>query len=317
MISRTIYDVVIIGGGVSGFGAAIYAGRFFMKVAVITEKPGGTVALTDNVENYPGFKQVTGLELVNKIEDHMKSYNVKTVEGRVKEIRRCGKHCFRIVVNKKYLTTKTIIFATGTEVQKLNVKGEEEYKGLGVHYCALCDGPLYKDKVIAVVGGSDSAAKEALFLTEYAKKVYIIYRGEKIRPEPINFKRVYKNKKIEVITKTEVKEIKGNGSVSSLVLSRPYKGSNELKVKALFIEIGHKPMSELARGIGVKLNDKNEVVIDRFSKTNVEGVFAAGDVTDTKFKQAITGVAQGVTAVYYAYHYVNENELICVCNDED
>ncbi len=317
MTSQTIYDVVIIGGGVSGFGAAIYAGRFFMKVAIITERRGGTIALTDNVENYPGFKQVTGLELVNKIEEHMKSYKVKTLEGKVKEIMRCGKHCFRILVNKRYITTKTIVFATGTEVKKLGVQGEEKYKGLGVHYCAICDGPLYKNKVVAVVGGSDSAAKEALFLTEYAKKVYIIYRGGKIRAEPINYRRLYKNKKIEVITKTEVKEIRGNGSVSSVILSKPYKKSIELDVNALFIEIGHTPLSELARKIGVKLNDKDEIIIDKFSQTNVEGVFAAGDVTDTKFKQAITGVAQGVTAVYYAYHYVNENELICVCNDED
>ncbi|MBI4167588.1 MAG: FAD-dependent oxidoreductase, partial [Candidatus Aenigmarchaeota archaeon] len=177
------------------------------------------------------------------------------------------------------------------------------------HTCALCDGYAYKEKIIAVVGGSDSAGKEALLLTQWGKKVYMIYRGETIHPEPVNMKRIEANKKIEIINKTNVKEIKGEKVVSSVVLDRPYNGKNEFPLDAVFIEIGATPMSQMAEKLGVKLNEKKEIIIDRDSRTNVPGIFAAGDVVDTKFKQAITGVGEAVSAVYSAYKYVNETEL--------
>lgn len=305
------YDTVIIGGGVSGLGAAIYAGRFQMKTAVISEKPGGTIVLTNDIANYPGFNQITGIDLADKIEKHVKDYDVEFIQKKVTKITKCKEGCFKVFVDRKHYHTKTIIFATGTEWKKLGVPGEKEYAGKGVHYCALCDGTFYKDKIIGVVGGSDSAAKEALLLTQYGKKVHIIYRKDKIRAEPINYKRVEDNKKIEIINNTNVKEIKGDKFVNSVIFDKPYKGSNEFKLDALFIEIGHIPISDLAKGIGVKLNPKNEIVIDREGNTNITGIYAAGDVADNKFKQAITGVAEGVTAAYSAYHYVSETEIKC------
>jgi thioredoxin reductase (NADPH) len=316
-MTENMYEVVIIGGGVSGLSAAIYAGRFLMKTAVVAEKPGGTIVLTDDVANYPGFKRISGLELGDKLQEHMKDYDIELLEKRVEKVERCKEGCFKVFTGVEYLHTKTIIFATGTEWRTLNIAGEKEYTGKGVHYCALCDGAFYKDKLIGVVGGSDSAAKEALLLAEYGKKVYIIYRGEKIRPEPINLKRVIEHKNIEVINNTNVIEIKGDKYVTSVIFDKPYKGSTGFQLDALFIEIGHRPLSRLAKAIGVALNEKEEIIIDREAKTNIEGVFAAGDVVDTKFKQAITGVAEGVTAAYSAYHYVNETELICLCDDED
>lgn len=197
------------------------------------------------------------------------------------------------------------------------MKGALEFEKKGVTYCALCDAALYKNKIVAVIGGSDSAAKEALLLSEFAKKVYIIYRGEKIRPEPINDERIKKNKKIIVITKTNIKEIKGDKFVTHVILDNKFQGKNILKLDGVFGAIGSDPLSELAKKIGVKLNEKKEIIIDhKSSKTNVQGVFAAGDVVDTDFKQAITGVAEGVTAAHSAYNYINENNFICTTQDE-
>jgi thioredoxin reductase (NADPH) len=301
------YDTVIIGAGVSGFAAAMYAGRFQMKTLVIGETPGGTIILTDTVENYPGFKKLTGMELAEKIKEHALEYGVESIEGKVTEVGSCEEGCFTVSTGKKSFHTKTVIFATGTEWRKLNVPGEKEFTNKGVHYCALCDGFFYKDKIIGVVGGSDSAAKEALLLTQYGKKVYIIYRGKKIHPEPINMKRVEENPKIEVINNTNIVEIKGKDKVESVVFDRPYKGKKEFPIDAVFIEIGHIPLSKLAVDIGVKTNQKGEIKIDREAKTNVPGVFAAGDVVDTSFKQAITGVAEGVTAAYSAYQHIKES----------
>jgi thioredoxin reductase (NADPH) len=310
------YDLVIVGGGVSAFAAALYAGRFDLKTVVVGEKLGGTIILTNDIENYPGFKKISGLELADRIKEHAQEYGVRMLEKKVDRVTRCSEGCLRVYAGDGNFHTKAIIFATGTEWRKLGVPGEAEFTSKGVHYCALCDGPFFRDKVVGVVGGSDSAAKEALLLTEYAKKVYIIYRGDKIRPEPINLKRVMKNKKIEIINNTNVKEIKGDKFVTHVVFDKPYNGSNEFELNGLFVEIGHKALSGLAKSIGVKLNKKGEIMIDKESKTNVEGVFAAGDVADHSFKQAITGVAEGVTAAYSSYLFTKKGEFICVCDDE-
>ena len=177
-----------------------------------------------------------------------------------------------------------------------------------MHYCALCDGAFYRNKVAAVIGGSDSAAKDALVLTQWASKVYMIYRGEKIRPEPVNYERVMANRKIEIIYRTNVKEIKGDKFVNGIVLDSLYKGNSGLKLDAVFVAIGHIALSQLAGKAGVKLNEKGEIMINRNAETNVPGAYAAGDVVDTRFKQAITGVAEGVQAAYSAYEYINKGK---------
>lgn len=311
-----MYDVVIIGGGVAGLAAAMYAGRLGMKTLIVGDDPGGTIMLTADIENYPGFKSIPGMELAGKLREHAQEYGAELLEESAINVRRAG-NCFEISTNREKFLSKCIIFATGTKYRKLEVPGAEKFENRGVHYCALCDGPFYSGKVVAVVGGGDSAAKEALLLANYAKKVYIIYRGEKIRPEPINAKRIEGNEKIEIITRTNVIEIKGDAKLSSAVLDREYKGSRELEVDGLFIAIGGVPLSSLAKKLGVETNEKGEIKIDRQAKTNVNGIFAAGDVTDTAFKQAITGAAEGVTAAYSAYRYVNEKEFVCTCIDEE
>ena len=194
--------------------------------------------------------------------------------------------------------------STGTEWKKLGVKGEKELANRGVHYCALCDGAFYKKKTVAVIGGSDSAAKDALVLTEWADKVYMIYRGEKIRPEPVNYAKVMKNPKIEIIYNTNVLEILGEKKASGVKLDKPHNGSTELPLDAVFVAIGHLPLSSLAADAGVGIDSKGYVKISRNSETNVPGFYAAGDVTDTRFKQAIVGVGEAVEAVYSAYLYL-------------
>jgi len=312
-----MYDTIIIGAGVVGLATGMYSGRLNMKTLVLgatssNELPiGGVITLTDTVENYPGFKHLTGMELAEKMEEHARQYGIEIKEEKALEIVKEKNHnCFAIKTKESEYKTKTIIFATGAKWKELPMKGADVFKNKGVHYCALCDGALFQDKILAVVGGSDTATKEALLLSQFGSKVYIIYRGDAIRPEPVNGKLVERNNKIEVITNTNIVEIKGEKSVTHAILDRPYKGSMTLNVDGIFGAIGHIPLSELAVSLGVKVNGKNEIMIDRESKTNEPGIFAAGDVVDSVFKQAITGVGEGVVACYSAYRYVKEQEIL-------
>ncbi len=293
-----MYDVAIIGGGVSGLGASIYSVRFNLKTIVFDKDYGGLIKNTHVVENYPGFTSLTGMDLANNIEKHARSYKeLEFKDEKVVEIKRKD-YFFVIKTENNEYQAKTIIFAIGAHHRKLGVPGEKEFTNKGVSYCAACDGPLFKDKIVGVVGG-----KEALLLSQYAKKVYIIYRKEKIRAEPINLKRVEENDKIEIINNTNVTEIYGRDFVEGVKLDTNQK---ELKLEGLFVDIGFVVHAEIAKSLGVELNEKGEIIIDSLSKTNVGGVYAAGDCTNFPFKQAITGVAQGVTATYSAYDYLRK-----------
>ena len=307
-----MYDLIIIGGGVTGLGAAVYAARFNLKTLILAKRKGGLIQDTHLVENYPGIKRMSGLEMVQKFEEHVKDYEVEYLEDALVKAKIKGEKdkCTYLVKteNGKEYESKTLLFATGTKRKKLDIPGEKEFTNKGVSYCATCDAPLFKNKVVGVVGGSDSAAKEALLLAEYAREVYIIYRGEKIRAEPINLKRVEQNRKIKVITNTNVTEVKGETMLKKAIFDKKYNGKKELELEGLFIEIGHIVESEIAKTLNVKVNEKNEIIIDTDSKTNVKGVYAAGDVTNREFKQAITGVAEGVIAAFSAYTYIKSGE---------
>ncbi len=314
------YDIIIIGAGCAGLAGAMYAGRMQLRTLVLGESVGGTIILTDVVENYPGFIRLTGQELADKLKAHALDYKeyVELVEEKAVNVKKNG-GCFEITSasGKRYMS-KTLLIATGTKHRELGVPGEKEFTNKGVHTCALCDGAFYKGKSVAVVGGSDSAGKEALLLTQWAKKVYIIYRGETIHPEPINMQRVeqkIKEGKIEIINFTNVIEIRGDKKVTGVVLDKHYNGKKELPLDAVFVEIGLITLTELAQQAGIALNKKNEIIIDRDAQTNVPGAYAAGDITDTRFKQAITGAAEAVLAVYSAYTYINENALVCPTTD--
>ncbi|MDD5700044.1 MAG: FAD-dependent oxidoreductase [Candidatus Nanoarchaeia archaeon] len=310
-------DFLIIGAGGTGLSSAMYAARLGLKTLVLgtshgSELPiGGVITTTDSVENFPGFKRISGMELIKKIEGQARSYKLVTIkEERALKIER-KKDCFFVKTNKGTYQARTILLATGTKWRKLDVPGSLKFERHGVNYCALCDAPLYRNKVAAVIGSGDSAVKEALLLAEYAKKVYLIVRGEKVHPEPVNLERLKKNKKIEVVLKTQITEIRGDNTVNKVIIDNPYKGKKELSLDGVFVAIGHIPISDLAKSAGVKLNEKGEIIIDyETAETNVKGIFAAGDVTDKKFKQLIIGVADGCSAAYHAYEYITKNKVI-------
>ncbi len=309
------FDLIIIGAGGAGLAAAMYGARLGLKTLCLgsshgTELPlGGVITTTNVVENYPGFIRLTGTELADKIREHAESYELVTLkEEKVTDVKQ-DKNIFNVITENSTYEGKTIIFATGTKWRKLDVPGSKEFENKGIAYCALCDAPLFKNKIVAVIGGADSSAKDALVLAEHAKKVFIIYRGDKIRPEPINYERIMAHKKIEVINNTNVIEVKGKQFVEKVILDKVYKGSKELELQGVFVAIGHIIISDLAKKIGVKTNEKGEIILDhKTSETNLPGVFAAGDVTDKPFKQLITGVADGCTAAFSAYEYVSKNK---------
>jgi thioredoxin reductase (NADPH) len=305
-MSKEIYDIVIIGGGVAGYSAALYGARFNLKTLVLTEEKGGRLQYTHLIENYPGAGTKSGPEIMATFEQQATAYGgeirIEKVKGVIKE-----KDMFKVVTEEKEYIAKTVIIATGVERRKLNVPGEKEFQNKGVSFCATCDGALFHSKTVAIAGGSDSAAKEALLLTEYAKKVYIIYRGDKIRPEPINGKRVdekVKNGKIEIINNANILEIKGNKMMTHIILDREHKGSKELKLDGVFIEIGGSPGSALAQELGVKLDERGYIITDKESRTNVPGVFAAGDVTSNPWKQGIIAASEGSFAAFSAFEYI-------------
>jgi thioredoxin reductase (NADPH) len=307
------YDFIIIGAGCSGLSSAMYGARLGMKVLVLGHSYnsglpiGGTITMTNVVENYPGFIKTSGLYLSKQIKDHAQSYDLVTIkQEEVKEVSKIDKkEEFYVKTNKAEYTGKAILFATGTKVKKLEVPGGEKFENRGVSYCALCDGALYKDKILAVVGGSNSAACEALMLSEYAKKIYIVYRGERFKSEAAAAKKLEQTGKVEIICNTNVIEVLGNNKVNEIILDKPYKGNKSLKVEGIFVAIGHEVLSDLAKSLGVKLNEKKEIKINHMTcETNIKGIFASGDVTDKQFKQLITSVADGCTASYSAYKYI-------------
>ena len=302
-------DVAIVGGGVAGLAAAMYSGRLGLKAVVFDSKLGGTITLTDTVENYPGFVKLTGQQLSDKLKEHAMVFNPKFIKANIKKISN-KKNCFTLFTDKNKYDAKAVILATGTKWRKLNVPGEKEFEKKGVHNCALCDGPFYKNKIVAVIGGADSAIKESLQLSGIAKKVYIIYRGDKLHPEPINLERMKRLKNIEIIYNANVKEIIGSKVVEKLKLD----DGKELQVDGVFVDIGQIPLTELAKDLNVKLNKNNEVIADKLMQTSVLGFFVAGDISDTPFKQAITAASEGCTAAYSAYQYVSNNEL-CTYDD--
>ncbi len=308
MSEENIYDFIIIGGGCSGLSAAMYGTRLGLKTLTFAKLPGGLITTTHLVENWPGIKSISGPDLAMQLYDHALATGAEIKNEIVNSVTKEG-DLFKISVRSGDYLSKTVLFATGTEHKKLGVPGEKELENKGVSYCALCDGAFFKNKVVCIVGGGDSAAKEALFLSEHASKVYIVVRKDFMRAEPVNAERVEKNEKIEVLYNTEIAEIIGNDSVERVRFKEgdgEYSGK-EMEMQGVFMAIGHIAQTQLAKDLGVELNAHGEIMINRKAETNIPGVYGAGDCCDTEFKQAITGSAEAVTASYFAYHYANSD----------
>lgn len=302
------YDLAIIGAGPAGMSAGIYAGRFRTRALVLSKDIGGTCLTAHVVENYPGFRSISGVDLMMEFKKHLEDYK-EQVELKQEEVQGAKKDGdnFILVTNKGEYKVKSVIISSGTQRRKLNIEGEKEFLGKGVSYCATCDAAFFKDKTVAVVGGSNSAVTAALLLAEHGKRVYLIYRkNEYDKAEPVWVERMQENKKITEILNTNVLKVNGNGIVQSIELDKEYKGKKDLELEGLFIEIGSYPAMGLASNLGVKVDENDLIDVDELGRTNIEGVYAAGDVTNGfgNLKQIVTAAAAGAVTATSVYKWL-------------
>lgn len=302
-------DLIIVGGGPAGLTAYIYAARARLKTLLVEKfSPGGQVLVTDFVENYPGFPEgLSGAELMERFTAQARSLGLEplnaeavdlTVEGDLRRVH---------LADGQVLVAPTVIIATGATPRKLGVPGEEELTGKGVSYCATCDGPFFRDEVIAVVGGGNTAVQEALFLTRFVKKVYLIHRRDRLRATQILQERAFANPKIEFVWDSVVKEILGKEKVEGVrVLNRKSGEEKFLEVGGVFIFIGIRPQTEWLKEGVVALDDGGFIITDAEMRTSVPGVFAAGDVRAKACRQIVTAAGDGATAAYMAEIYLSE-----------
>lgn len=305
-----IYDLIIIGTGPAGYSSAIYASRYGLKTLLIGQNAGGMAALAHQVDNYPGFISITGLELMKKFQQHTKALGVEIIHDLVKSVKK-SQDIFKIITNNKSYQAKTIILALGTEKRKLNIPGEKEFLGRGVSYCTTCDGMFFKNKTVAVIGGGDSAFRAALHLAEIAKLVYLIYTQEVPNAMPNTQEMVDKlSHKIKTIPSNSITEIKGVNRVESVTLKKTYQNKSELVVDGVFVEIGAIPNSSLINNLGVKTTDKGYIEVNANQQTNIDGVFAAGDVTTNSagFSQIITAASEGAIAALSSFKYLKRSK---------
>ncbi|MDC0765298.1 thioredoxin-disulfide reductase [Brevibacillus sp. AG] len=306
MSDQKIYDVIIAGAGPAGMTAAVYTSRANMSTLMLERGiPGGQMANTEDIENYPGFTSILGPDLSTKMFEHAQQFGAEYAYGEIKEIRDEEPYKRVITGDKEYLT-KSVIVATGAEHRLLGVQGEKELSGRGVSYCAVCDGAFFRNKELVVVGGGDSAVEEAVFLTRFASKVTIVHRRDQFRAQKILQKRAFDNEKIEVIWDTELKEIRGEGKVQAVLLENTKTGEQkEYPADGVFIYVGMDPLTASVRPLGIT-NDAGYVLTDEKMNTKVKGVFAAGDVREKMLRQVVTATGDGSIAAQSAQHYVEE-----------
>lgn len=301
------YDIIIIGAGPGGLTAGLYAGRQGTKTLILDKGiTGGAGLMVPSMENYPGFDLIAGMSLIAK----MKSQTEKNAEihemENVEEIERVD-NGFVLKTPKGDYFAKSLIFATGTSHRKLDVPGEDSLAGLGVSYCATCDGLFFKDKDILMIGGGNSALQEGIFLDNIGCNVTIVHRRDEFRAEKY-LQNKLKEKDIPVIWDSVVEEIKGNKEVESVILSNKKDGSKqELKVQGIFIAIGDIPSSDLAKELGVDVDKYNQIITDKTQKTNIENVYAIGDVTGG-VKQWVVACGEGAIAATYAYQDLEQTK---------
>ena len=313
--AKNEYDLLIAGQGAAAFAAALYAARYQMSPIVIGETFGGETATGGMIENYPGYLGIDGFELMMKFKEQAEQYDVPVIDDKVVSLSQNGHGFGATTAGGDVYTSRSVVLAVGRERRKIGLEHEEEWTGRGVSFCSTCDAPLHRGNTVAIVGGGNAAAEGAVLLGKYADQVYIIYRGEAFtRPEPVNVQRLNEAENVEQVLGTNVVELEGADGLTGIVLDRPINGANELMVDGLFIEIGADPRVDLPQQLGVELNDKNEVVVDKLMRTNVHGVFAAGDLTDASgdLKQTVTAAAQGVRAATSAYAEVASHPQACL-----
>ncbi|WP_017547894.1 thioredoxin-disulfide reductase [Salinicoccus carnicancri] len=306
MAEETIYDVVIIGAGPAGMTAAVYASRANLKTVMLERgMPGGQMANTEEVENFPGFDFITGPELSTKMFEHSQKFGAEYKYGDIKSVEIDGD--IKILrTGTEDIRTKTVIIATGAEYKKVGVDGEDTLGGRGVSYCAVCDGAFFKEKELVVIGGGDSAVEEGVFLTKFASKVTIVHRRDELRAQKILQDRAFKNDKIDFIWDTEIQAINGDSRVESVTLLNKNDGSiYDFDADGVFVYVGMKPLTSPFESLGI-LNDLGYVNANDEMETPIPGIFAAGDVRDKTLRQIVTATGDGSIAAQNAQHYIEK-----------
>lgn len=300
------WDVIIVGAGSAGLSAGIYAVRSGLKTLILDEKfAGGTISDASKVVNYPGFVEISGSELAEKMTSHAKTVGatIHDIEP-VSELDLAGELKVVRTASAEY-QTRAVIYSTGSHYKELGVKGESEFKGKGVSYCGVCDGPFFKGKKVLVVGGGNTACITTLYLSGLASQVYVVHRREAFRAEESLVSDISSKSNVSIMWNTEVQEIKGDKQVKMVTLiDNVTKKTKDLDVDAVFVQIGEAPNSQIASSSGIEIDQHGYVKVNARQETNLPGVFAAGDVTDQPIKQVGTAVGQGITAALEAYSFI-------------
>jgi len=300
------WDLIIIGAGAAGLAAGIYGARSGLKTLILEEKmAGGTTADAPIIENYPGFEKISGIELAQKMISHCRNTGVAIREfEKVLSLDLKGEKKI-VKTNKTTYEAKAVIITSGSHYRELGVPGEKEFRGRGVSYCGICDGPLFKGKRVLVVGGGNSAVITALYTADLASEVKIAHRRDTFRAEEALVKALKEKDNVEILWNTEVKEIKGEKLVNKVALFNNKTGeTKELTVDGVFVQVGEAPNSQIAQEAGVEVDDHRYIIVDIRQRTNITGVYAAGDVTNHPVKQVGTAAGQGITAALEAYGYI-------------
>ncbi len=312
MNDTTVYDLAIIGGGVAAMSCALYSGRYKMSTIMFTDSFGGVTATAHLICNYPGFLEVTGMDLMSKMTEQVTNLKIPIHYEKVMDIKK-ENDLFIVNSDQRAIKAKKILLAIGKKKRNLNIEDEDKFLGKGVHYCATCDGAFYKDKIVGVIGGSDAAVTAALLLSDIAKKVYIIYRGTSLRAEPMWLDSLHKQKNVEILYNSEISKLIGSEKLEKIIL----KDNKEIILDGIFIEIGHVPNIDLLEKLNIRLDDFGEIIVDKEQRTNVSGVFAAGDCTNhTELKQIVTSTSQGAIASYFIFKDLKANESKNIHNNQ-
>ena len=300
-----MYDVIIVGAGPAGLTAAIYTSRRNLKTLVLSKGLSDQVAETPHIENYPGFLKIEGFKLIQKFEEQVRDFDVEIIFEEVVKIAPKKKSFVVKTVGKKSYEGKSVILAFGKIPRTLNIPGEKEFTGKGVSYCATCDAPLYRNKIVAVIGGGNAALDAALLLSKMVKKVYLVHRRDEFRGFEAEVDKVKKRKNIELVLSHIVVKFKGNKVIKSMIVeSKKTSGRKELKVDGVFVEIGSEVKTDFVKDL-VKLDKNGYIIVNANCETSRPGVFAAGDVDNTPFKQIIVAAGEGAKAGLHAYNYLH------------
>jgi thioredoxin reductase (NADPH) len=300
------YDTIIVGGGAAGLTSAIYTVRAGLKTLLVEKELfGGQIALTEGIENYPGFESIQGKELVSRMLAQAKKQGVENKIGTVEKISTKGKERI-VVIDGKTISAKAVVLAVGSAPRKLDVPGREEFDGKGSHYCVMCDGPLYKGKNCAIIGGGDAAIKESLSLAKIAKKVFVIHRRDTLKAEKFWQEKAFATKNIEFIWNSEVKEFIGSKFLEKIeIVNNKTSKESELDINAVFTYIGHIPNTN---NFDLKKDKRGYFVVDKNYQTSEEGIFAAGECVSGNRAQIATSVGTGATAGMSVIEYLHSNE---------